>query len=373
MVRSYSSWLVVCLVCIAMIHSNAQEESAKIISPEVHPGNKVTFRLQAPNAKEVKIDLEGSGAVPMTKDERGVWSFTTPALAPDFYGYLYTVDGVNVVDPLNPFQKPNLLEKESVVHLPGAMPWDTADVPRGLVHHHFYHSQIVGDQRDFYVYTPPGYDPRASKKYPVFYLLHGFSDGAEGWTEVGHANVILDNLIAAGKAKPMLIVMPLGYGTPEILQAGFGSLDHDKLRAPNYQKFTQALISEVIPQVESAYNVANDRNSRAIAGLSMGGTESLLTGLNHLDQFSWVGAFSSGGLDPDFDKVFPGLDSKANQRLHLLWVACGTDDDLIKINRQFRDWLKAKRIAHTDIETPGVHSWMVWRRNLVEFSSQLFR
>ncbi len=373
MVRSHLLWLACSLLGLLMSPGNAQDKSAKVVSPEVNPDNSVTFRLLAPNAREVKVDIEGGAPTAMTKDDQGVWSFTTQPLAPDYYGYVFSVDGLSVVDPENPFQKPNLLEKSSVVHIAGGLPWDIAEVPHGLVHHHFYRSQVVGDQRDFYVYTPPDYDARASRKYPVLYLLHGFSDGAEGWTEVGHANIILDNLIAAGKVKPMLIVMPLGYGTPEILKSGFGSLEHEKLRAPNYERFAKALLTEVIPQVEKTYNVAKDRESRGIAGLSMGGTESLLTGLNHLDQFAWVGAFSSGGLSPEFDSHFPALDTKANQNLRLLWVACGTDDSLIKINRQLRDWLKTKDIKHVDIETPGAHTWMVWRRDLVEFSSLLFR
>jgi enterochelin esterase-like enzyme len=133
------------------------------------------------------------------------------------------------------------------------------------------------------------------------------------------------------------------------------------------------LLTEVMPRAESEYRIARDRNLRAIAGLSMGGSESLLTGLNHLDEFGWIGAFSSGGLPQDFDSDFPGLDAKANQQIRLLWVACGTEDDLIEVNRKFRGWLKAKGIQHTDIETPGMHSWMVWRRNLTEFTQLLFR
>jgi enterochelin esterase family protein len=207
----------------------------------------------------------------------------------------------------------------------------------------------------------------------VLYLLHGFSDDASGWTAVGRANVILDNLIAQGKTKPMIVVMPLGYGAPEIVPRGFGAFNNDELRKRNFEKFSQALISEVIPQVETTYLVVKDRKSRAIAGLSMGGSESLLTGLNALDKFAWVGAFSSGGITEDFSAEFPALDSKANQQLRLLWIACGTDDRLIDINRKLRTWLASKGVQHTDIETPGAHTWMVWRRNLTELSALLFR
>ena len=343
-------------------------------SPEVHSDNSVTFRFRDPNAHEVMLTLEGAKPAPMQKDDEGVWSLTTGPLAPDFYGYSFVADGVSLIDPSNPLMKPNLLHAQSQVHVPGpaSLPWEVGDVPHGLVHHHFYHSRVVGDQRDFYVYTPPGYDPRAKQRYPVLYLLHGFSDDASGWTAVGRANVILDNLIAQGKTKAMIIVMPLGYGAPEIVVQGPRAFAPE-LRKKNYDRFSQALFTEVMPQVEAAYRVSNDRNSRAIAGLSMGGAESLLTGLNNLDKFAWIGAFSSGGITEEFDAEFPRLDAKANEKLRVLWIACGTDDGLIALNRKVRAWLDSKGVHNTSIETPGGHAWMVWRRNLAEFTGLLFR
>ena len=191
-------------------------------SPEVHSDKTVTFRFRDLNAKEVLLAREGAQRVPMQKDEQGIWTVTTDPLEPDLYGYSFVADGVGLIDPSNPGMKPNLLNTTSVVHVPGplTLAWEINDVPRGEVHHHYYRSSVVGDDRDYYVYTPPGYDPGGKKLYPVLYLLHGFSDDASGWTAVGRANVILDNLIAAGKAKPMLIVMPLGYGAPEIVTRG---------------------------------------------------------------------------------------------------------------------------------------------------------
>jgi enterochelin esterase family protein len=347
-----------------------------LISPEVHADKSVTFRFRAPNDKEVAVSLEG---VPkpfsMQKDDQGVWSVTTEPLAPDYYGYTIIADGVGMFDPSNHALKPNFLGRSSVVHVPGppSLSWETGAVPHGEIHHHFYKSGVVGDDRDFYVYTPPGYDQRAKQTYPVLYLLHGFSDDASAWTAVGRANVILDNLIAQGKAKPMLVVMPLGYGAPEVLAAGFAAFRDRALTDRNFDKFREALLTEVIPRVEAEYPAIKDRNSRAIAGLSMGGSESLLTGLNTLDKFAWIGAFSSGGLSDDFDKDFPALNSKATENLRLLWIACGTDDRLIDVNRRIHAWLASKNIKHVDIETPGAHTWMVWRRNLTEFSSLLFR
>jgi enterochelin esterase-like enzyme len=348
---------------------------ARLVTPEVHADNSVTFRFVAPNAQEVKLDLEGTAPVAMQKDDKGAWSVTTTPLAPDYYGYSFMVDGAQALDPFNSLQVPNLISPGNAVHVPGpaSLPWEVNDVPHGEIHHHFYKSAVCDDKRDYYVYTPPGYDPTAKTIYPVLYLLHGFSDDASGWTSVGHANVILDNLIAQGKSKPMIIVMTLGYGTMEMIRLGWGAWSHNDVRDKNFSNFTQALLTEVMPKVESEYRITKDRNSRAIAGLSMGGSESLLTGLNHLDKFAWIGAFSSGGIPDEFEKDFPGLDARANQQIHLLWIACGTEDHLITVNRKFREWLRTKGIQHVDIETPGMHTWMVWRRNLAEFVTLLFR
>jgi enterochelin esterase-like enzyme len=353
----------------------AQPPAPPVLSAEVHEDHSVSFRFRAPNARQVLLDLEGTTPAPMQKNDQGVWMLTTGVLDPDFYGYGFIVDGVRLTDPSNPLLTPNLLNTSSEVHVPGpaSLPWELNGGHHGIVHHHFYQSAVVGDQRDFYVYTPPGYDPQSGTKYPVLYLLHGFSDDASGWTAVGRANVIFDNLIAQGKAKPMIVVTPLGYGAPEILSYGFAAFNHDELRRRNFRKFTEAFLQEVLPQVEGSYSVIKNRESRAIAGLSMGGSESLLTGLNNRDEFAWIGAFSSGGLSEDFSTEFPALDSKANSQLRLLWIACGTQDNLININRKFRDWLKSQGVQHADVETPGAHTWMLWRRNLADFASLLFK
>lgn len=344
-------------------------------SPQVHSNGTVSFRFRSPNAKEVALALEGAEPLFMHKDDEGLWSVTTSPLAPDYYGYSFIADGVRLIDPSNPLLIPNLLSTSSALHVPGpsSLPWELNDVPHGEIHHHFYTSAIANDDRDYYVYTPPRYDAAAKQTYPILYLLHGYSDDASGWTAVGHANVILDNLIAQGEARPMIVVMPLGYGTMDFVRQGWGAWGNRELRDKNFTQFAAELLTEVMPQVEAEYHVTKDRNSRAIAGLSMGGSESLLTGLNNLDRFSWVGAFSSGGLPENFQKDFSALDAKANQQLHLLWIACGTGDNLITMNRNLREWLTANGVKHTDIETPGMHTWMVWRRNLTEFVMLLFQ
>ena len=349
------------------------------VSPEVTADRRVTFRFLDPNAKDVKVGLEGRPKpFEMQKDAQGVWSYTTEPLEPDYYGYSFIADGVGLADPLNPLLKPNLLFTSSMVHVPGpsSLPWEMNDVPHGVVHHYFYKSQIVGDQRDYFVYTPPGYDPQAKEPYPVLYLLHGYSDMANGWTAVGRANVILDNLIAEGKAKPMVVVMPLGYGAPEIVQRTpqFGAAFRDAaLRQRNYDRFREALFQEVMPAVERDYRISTDREERAIAGLSMGGAESLLVGLNNLDRFAWVGSFSAGGLGENLDQQFPNLDASANSKLRLLWISCGTEDTLLAPNRKFHQWLESKGVHSHYVETPGMHTWMVWRRNLANLAPLLFR
>ena len=366
-------WVAIVLGTIMAGGTPAQTPPAPVVSPEVHADRSVTFRLRAPNNKEVSVSIEGvPKPIAMQNDDKGVWSVTTDPMAPDYYGYSFVADGVNMFDPSNHAVKPNFLYRASEVHVPGAASasWEVAAVPHGEIHHHFYKSGVVGDDRGYYVYTPPGYDPRGKQAYPVLYLLHGFSDDASAWTAVGRANVILDNLIAQSKAKPMLVVMPLGYGAPEVLVPNSGVFRDRSLTDRNFDKFREALITEVIPRVEEEYSVTKDRNSRAIAGLSMGGSESLLTGLNNLDKFGWIGAFSTGGITEEFDKEFPAV--KSTENLHLLWIACGTDDRLIDINRKVRAWLASKNIKHVDIETPGYHTWMVWRRNLTEFSSLIF-
>jgi enterochelin esterase-like enzyme len=367
--------LLLVLAVLAAAQAPPPQRPAPIVSPEVHADGSVTFRLRDPNAVEVKLGLEGAEPVPMKKGDRDEWSVTTAPLAPDYYGYEFIVDGVRMLDPSNHLLVPNFLTPGNAVHVPGplSLPWELNDVPHGEIHHHFYRSAVAGDDRDYYVYTPPGYDPAAKKTYPVLYLLHGYSDDASGWTAVGHANVIFDNLIAQGKAKPMFVVMPLGYGTMEVIRLSWASWSQPDLRDRNFENFREALLTEVMPRVESEYRITKDRNARAIAGLSMGGSESLLTGLNNLDKFSWIGAFSSGGIPDDFQKDFPALDARANQQLHLLWIACGTEDRLIKVNRSLRAWLKGKGVTATEIETPGMHTWMVWRRNLAEFAGLLFR
>lgn len=339
---------------------------APVRSPEVNADRRVTFRLRAPQAREVLVDRETAGRAPMTKGEDGVWTLTTDPLNPDIYGYRFVVDGAAFMDPVNAMMKTNLLGPNSAVHVTGQESWDPREVPHGSLTEHFYESKIAGDRRSFFVYTPPGYDAREGRRYPVLYLLHGFSDGSDGWSTVGRAHVILDNLIADKKALPMLVVMPLGYGEPAVLK---GPRDPDMNRR-NVTKQKDTLLQEVMPQVERAYRVKASAADRAIAGLSMGGGQSLYGGLTVPYAFAYVASFS--GAAPEA-AMLEGLDESINKKVKLLWIACGKDDFLLKRNLAMIDMLKEKKVKHVWNETAGAHTWPVWRRNLTELAPQLFR
>lgn len=354
------------------------QPAASFQSHEVHPDGSITFRYQDPAAGKVVLNIEAEREpLPMEKGSDGVWSVVTPPLPPEIYGYVFKVDGRSQVDPKNPAVIPNLVSVGNLVTVPGSVPqlWEARNVPHGVVHRHFYTSKVVNGladgQSDYYVYTPPGYDPKKGKRYPVLYLLHGWSDMANGWTAVGQANFIFDNLIAAGKVKPMLVVMPLGYGDMKFVTSGDRVWDDDATIDHNLSLFGQALLTEVLPQVESEYHVSEKRDDRAIAGLSMGGLESLTVGLTHPELFGWVGGFSSAVVGHREDEKLAALNGRS-AALHLLWIACGTEDHLITPNRKFIAWLKSKDVPVTAVETPGMHTWMVWRDDLVHFAPLLF-
>ena len=367
--------LVLLMAVTASLH--AQPAADALAEPQIHSDSTVTFRYSAPMAEKVGLSLEGNPKpMPMERGPGGLWTVTTPVLAPEYYSYHFSVDGLNQLDARNPNVKASYVAVGNSFLVPGAPaePWEPAAVPHGIVHHHTFTSHVVAglpdNQDDFFVYTPPGSDPRASTRYPVLYLLHGWSDTAGGWTSIGHANDILDNLIAAGRARPMIVVMPLGYGDMSFLRNGFGVWRDPAAIAHNLTLFSQSLLAEVIPQVESLYSVATDSKSRAIAGLSMGGLESITVGLNFTNKFAWIGGFSSAvhAVDP---ATLPHIPAGSAPRL--LWIACGTSDDLLKPNRALIGELTAAGLKVTPIETPGAHTWLVWRDNLVHFVPLLFQ
>ncbi len=369
------------------------QQSAFVKSPEIGADGRVTFRLRAPAAKEVVVAI-GSTRLMMTKDADGVWTATSAAMTPDIYTYSFNVDGAQMNDPANRQVQTSFTGFQSMFMIPGAPPWlPAAGVTRGAVTRHTFHSNVANDERDFFVYTPAEYNARRSQPYPVLYLLHGLGDDAERWiTGGGSANNILDNLIHQGAAVPMIVVSPLGYGTSTGPAGG--------RTAANITGYSKILLDEVMPMVDKAYNVGKNREQRAIAGLSMGGAESLYVGLNHLEKFAWIGAFSTapmlwppiastarpgppaagrGSAPPPIDpalfaQTFPALDAKANSQIRMLWIVCGTSDGLIGVNRQFKDWLRSKGVRFTEQEVPDMaHVWPLWRQNLADMAPKLFR
>ncbi len=348
------------------------------VSPLVHADGSVTFLFPAGHVKRVVLEMGGFAPSPLVKNGDGLWQVTVGPLPPGIYSYVFNVDGVKVLDPLNSWIKKNLFYSGSLVLVPGRPPslWQDVPVPHGAVAEHYYHSNVVGDNRNYYVYTPPGYDPRAAKTYPVLYLLHGYSDVASAWTKMGRANFILDNLIHQRKATPMIVVMPLGYGDDSIVSRTTANVSNPKLLLRNIERFQASLFSEIMPRIEREYRIKAGPRNTAIAGLSMGGGEALVVGLNHLDKFAWIGGMSSycGTKWPDFTSVFPKLDSHDNAKLRLLWVSCGRQDPLVgTANRNLDAWLTKRGIKFHQVWTPGGHQWRVWRDNLANLASMLFK
>jgi enterochelin esterase-like enzyme len=371
---------VLALLFASVLAAPAQTPVAPSLQThQVNPDGTITFRYVNKGAKTVAVSIDAPDtSLPMTMGDDGVWSVTTAKLAPEYYGYAFIVDGVTTLDPNNVDTRHNLVFLANNVMLPGQppMPWELTNIPHGRVDHHVYTTHVVknlaADQNAYVVYTPPGYDARRKGGYPVLYLLHGWSDDETGWGDVGHANLILDTLIARGKAVPMIVAMPLGYGNFDFVTHGDSVWDDPAKVDENVALYSAALLTEVLPAVEHEYDVAQGRDNRAIIGLSMGGLESLYIGLNHTDEFAYVGGMSSAIHQRKFDEHLPALDAK-KANLKLLWVACGTGDDLLQPNREFVAWAKAKGLNVVAVETPGRHIWPVWRDNLIEFAPLLFR
>ncbi|ADB37464.1 esterase [Spirosoma linguale] len=344
-----------------------------VVSPQVNPDNTVTFRLQAPTAKDVKLNAQFEKApVAMTKDAQGVWSATVGPVKPDMYPYSFIVDGISVADPKNSAIFPNEGFQNSVVEITGSTPLvhTLQNVPHGTLSYRYYTSPELG-QRPVVVYTPPGYESDTKTTYPVLYLLHGTTDLEETWTKVGRANIILDNLIAQRKAKPMIIVMPYGRAYPVISKSSGSLRNWD-----NLQEFKKDFMGNLFPFVEKNYRVKKDKDSRAIAGFSGGGGETLFLGLNNPDLFSWVCGFAPGMLKEEFDRnnatafANPSL---TNQRLKLFWIGVGKDDMLYPVINDYLKVLDEKKIKHETLISDGGHTWMNCKLYLSTIAQKLFQ
>ena len=393
-------------------------QAPQLVSPEIKGDRSVTFRLYAPNAQSVRVSggdmpqLAGGarGADPaapprgqMTKGADGVWAVTVGPVDPGAYRYNFNVDGVSVIDPRNPSISESNTNVWSLVYVPGSEIFDTKQVPHGAVAAVTYYSTALGRFRRMHVYTPPGYET-STQKYPIFYLLHGAGDCDEAWTSVGRAGFILDNLIAAKKVKPMIVVMPAGH-TNTTPAGGRGAAPGVAAGAPAaspspLDDFARDFLTDLMPYAESHYRVLADRPSRAIAGLSMGGSQTLNVAFLHLEKFAYIGVFSSGaslgggraaaaapgavpapapaaapaGPTPWETSHMANLDNASLKKgTKLIWFSTGVNDGLIANSKSTVEMLKRHGFDAQFKESPGAHTWINWRNYLAEFAPQLFQ
>jgi len=367
-------------------------QGPQVVSPEVSAERKITFRILAPNVQAVKV---GGGDIPgiatngvMAKGTNGVWEVTVGPVNPGAYRYNFNVDGLSVIDPRSAAISESNNNVWSLVHVPGAEFMDTLDVPHGAIAAVTYYSKALGKFRRMHVYTPPGYE-KGKGKFPVFYLLHGAGDSDDAWTSVGRAGNILDNLIAAGRAKPMVVVMPAGHTrtgpTPRPAAPPTGT----PAQLPK-DEFTQDFENDILPHVEKKYRVHTDRKNRAIAGLSMGGGQTLSIGIPNLEKFAYLGVYSSGVFGiagggrggnpnapqgPSFEERHAAIldNAKLKKGLKLFWFATGKDDFLVETSRKTVEMFRKHNFDVVYKETEGAHTWDKWREYLNEFAPKLFQ
>ncbi len=371
------------------------------VSPEVFADGRVTLRLLAPDALAVKLDgdWEGGAGVPMVKDEKGVWSVTVGPLAPELWGYTFSVDGVRTIDPRNADSKRDGARLDSILLISGPASdlYAMKDVPHGRVSQVWYPSPTLKMDRRMYVYTPPGYET-GRRKYPVLYLLHGGGGDEDAWTTLGRTNMILDNLIAQGLAKPMIVVMPngnagqnVGRGTayqrpadpagpapaPAAAPAAPvkpGAPAPPAGAAPAFQSaFPESLVKDIVPYMEKHFRVRKDKDSRALAGLSMGGGHTVTATNANPGTFGYIGVFSAGLRNTD-EALLKRFASLKKSGVRLYYVGCGIEDQLAYAGTQtLIDVLKTNGFAYQYKETPGGHTWANWRIYLSDLAPRLFR
>jgi enterochelin esterase-like enzyme len=348
-----------------------------VVSPEIAANRDVTLRVRAPSAERVELvsggDIPGvpmQGGLPLTKGAEGVFSVMLPALASGAYRYRFTVDGVATSDPSNPATSESNGNAWSLFYVPGAEFMDTQRVAHGSIAEVHYYSTVLNRTRRMHVYTPPGYE-RNRDVYPVFYLLHGAFDGDDSWSTVGRAGFILDNLIAAGDARPMIVVMPDGHTSRFGGGGGAGGL--------NMSEFVREFTRDIKPHIETNYRIRGGRASTAIAGLSMGGAQTLDIAFGNLASYAYVGVYSSGvfGIadNADWENAHrEQLDDKELKRdLRLLWFSTGKDDFLLDTTKATVAMLEKHDFDVDYEESAGGHTWINWREYLTKFAPQLFR
>lgn len=338
--------------------------------PRVYADRRVAFRLNAPNAQKVQLQPGGAdnglgkGPIDMVRDEKGVWTVTTPPALPGFHYYWFLVDGFQANDPGSETYF-GWARETSAVEVPDQVDfYDTKDVPHGEVRVHPYFSKTTNQWRRAYIYTPPDYDRNSTARYPVLYLQHGSGESERGWAAQGRANFIMDNLIAEKKAQPMIIVMENGMVAA-------------KPGATGNQAFGEVVVNDLIPMVDAAYRTRTDREHRAIAGLSMGGGQALQIGLTHLDLFAYIGSFSGAIRNFDAKTSYAGAfqDPAAfNKKVRLLWFGAGTAEQGMHSAAQgAHQALEQAGVKNVFFECPFAHEWQTWRYDLRDFAPRLFR
>ena len=351
------------------VASAQTNQETNLVSPDIQADHRVIFRIRASKASEVSLWgdwMPVASPEKMTRDERGIWSITAGPLEPGIAIYNFKMDGIDMADPINPRLKLRARTSASLVEITANPPalWEARPVPHGVIEVNWQSSKVIGDTRAFYVYTPPQYQQNSTRRFPVLYLLHGNNDTAAGWTDVGKANFILDNLIAERKAVPMIVVMPWGHAAP-----------YNARQTNNTALFERYLVEDLIPHVEKKYRVAKGRENRALVGLSMGGGQSLQIGFERLDLFSALGAFSAA-VPNDFETQFKALlenSSETNGKLKLLWMGCGEQDEIFNRTVRLDEILNAHKIHHTFVRLEGRHNYAVWRKCLAQVAPLLFQ
>lgn len=384
--------------CLAGYAQQAIFSGSQIISPEINSDNSVTFRLYAPNAQNVKVtgdflpaekvDIPGYGVVDtmgqrdLFKDENDVWEFTSEILEPELYSYSFVVDGMLMNDPANVHLKRDVASVTNIFLIDGdrAHYYKVNDVPHGTVSKVWYDSPGLNKKRRMTIYTPPGYED-SDQQYPVFYLLHGAGGDEDAWATLGRATQILDNLIAEGKAEPMIVVMTNGNAVqsaaPGESAEGFVVPKMDVSRM-NRGEFELAF-PDVVNYVDKHYRTKADKAHRAIAGLSMGGFHSLHTSKQYPDLFDYVGLFSAaifpfeGATSPIYDDMEGKLKTQFEKNPKLYWIAIGDQDFLYEDNVKYRKLLDDNKYPYVYFETPEGHIWKNWRIYLTEFVPKLFK
>lgn len=361
--------------------------------PRVDSTGRVQIRIKAPDATKVKVNFWSGPKVDMVKQPDGFWTVTTDPLVPGFHYYNLNIDGAEVSDPgTHAFFGGGRPASAVEVPEPGSTYYSAQDVPHGEVREVWYNSKVTGSWLHALVYLPPKYDTQNGARYPVLYLQHGAGEDETGWVRQGHANFILDNLIAAGSCKPMIVVMAYGYArragqpAPDLTGKPFGSPEMLKAMQDMTAAFEDDVTQALIPYIDSSFRTLSDRDHRAMAGLSMGGMQTFQITIDHLDLFSYIGGFSGAGgmlvlgdrkLDPktDYNGVFADPDSFA-KKVHLLWVGVGTaEPERMRAGLQrLHTSLLDANIQHIFYESPGTdHEWQTWRRDLKDFAPRLFQ